>query len=414
MSYQLVAAKVRSKGLDAVWADVDITAKSISSLYADYSDVWLTLSHPSLSKNVFLRLESVRDLVSSSYHAVTIPVWLQAIGSMALPTVASMPEFKLRQVRCSDAWRAGYDIKPFDRTRHEDSQIPYGEKDDLLLTREGVDFQTYSRFALVSVNGYFHRTGSGARGLTVVDGGRTGRQLNDNQVSIHSFYGVGALDFIPITADMVYKTAENGRLADRAYIELPYSVEDKKVLLVIGGFLHVLDETYNQIGPRSICVNMNKISLAERYFESCDVLDLSSLPLTKIDDDKTLISVDELESDAVIRAYLSLSQSFLVVVNTKELIVRRHPVPNSQLPGRYEVPQGTERLPLIGAYGKVCDYAIFPDWGVNVLACRENTRKRYSFRTTNWREFAAIDNSLQTYRPWDWAQAHFLEIGRYV
>jgi len=414
MSYQLVAAKARSKGLDAVWNDVDITAIRISALYATYSDLWMTLSHPSLTKNVYLRLESVRELVSSQYHSFTIPQWLTAIGNLALPTVPSLPEFTLRRVRSADAWRAGYDIKPFDRTRHEDAELPYGEKDDLLLTKEGVDFQTYARYALVSVNGFFHRTGTGARGLTVVDGGRTGRQLNDNQVSIHSFLGVGTLDFIPITADMVYKNADNGRLADRAYIELPYSVEDKTVLVVIGGFLHVLDETYTRIGPRSLCININKLALPERYFESYQALDLSSLPLTRNEDDPGHVAVDELYSDACIKAYLSLSQSFVVVVNTKDFYVRRHPVANAELPGRFEVPQGTERLPLIGAWGMVYDYAIFPDWGVNVLACRENTRKRYSFRTTHWRGNASLDDSLNTYRPWDWAKAHMLEMGRFT
>lgn len=414
MSYQLVAAKARSKGLDAVWSDVSITPMTIGTLFSTYTDVWMTLSHPSLSKNVFLRLQAVRELVSARYHSLTVPQWLQAIGDLALPTVASMPDFKLRQVRTSDAWRAGYDIKPFDRTRHEDAEIPYGEKDDLLLTKEGIDFQTYHRYLLVSVNGYFHRTGSSPRGLQVLDGGRTGRLLNDNQVSVHSFWGVGALDIIPITSEMVYKTIPTGRLADRAYVELPYDVEDKTVLLVIGGFLHVLDETYTRIGPRSLCININKLALAERFFESNKALDLSSLPLTKHVGDASHVAVDELYSDEVIRAYLSLSQSFVVVVNTKDFYVRRHPIANTELPGRYEVPKGTERLPLFGAYGKVYDYAIFPDWGVNVLACRENTRKRYSFRTTHWRGNHSIDDSLYPYRPWDWAQAHMLEMGRFA
>lgn len=414
MSYQLVAAKARSKGLDAVWSDVNIAAVKISALYSTYADLWMTLSHPSLSKNVYLRLSAVRELVSAQYHSFTIPQWLTAIDNLALPVVPSLPEFTLRRVRSNDAWRAGYDVKPFDRTRHPDAQVPYGEKNDLLLTKEGVDFQTYNRYALVSVNGYFHRTGVSEQGLMVVDGGRTGRLLNDNQVSIHSFVGVGTLDFIPITADMVYKNASNGRLADRAYIELPYNVEDKTVLVVLGGFLHVLDETYTRIGPRSLCINVNKLALAERYFESHQALDLSSLPLTTNEEDPDHISVEELYSDAAIAAYLSLSQSFVIVVNTKDFYVRRHPVANSQLPGRFEVPAGTERLPLFGAWGKVCDYAIFPDWGVNILACRENTRKQYMFRTTHWRGNATIDSSLYPHRPWNWAQAYMLEMGRFT
>lgn len=414
MSYQLVAAKARSKGLDAVWSDVDITNMTIGTLYSTYHNVWLTLSNPAFTDNVYLNFSLVREQVSAQYQAFTVAQWLAAIGNDTLPTSVSLPEFRLRRVRFNDAWRAGYDVKPIDRFRHNDAQIPYGEKNDLLLSKTGIDFQTYYRYALVSVNGFFHRTGGSATGLEVIEGGRTGRLSNDNQIGIHSFLGVGTLDLIPITGSMIYKTAEDGKLSDRAYIQLPYNMENKTVLVVIGGYLHVLDDVYTKIGPRTLRVNVNKIALAERFFDSRKSIDLSSLPLTRDADNPDHVVVDELFSDDVIRAYLSLPQSFLVVVNAQDFFVRRHPVTNSQLPGRFEVPKGTERLPLFGAWGKHYDYAIFPDWGVNVLACRENGRARYQFRTTDWLNQETIDGSLSTYRPWDWAHGEMLEMGRFA
>jgi len=414
MSYQLVAAKARSKGLDATWSDVDITSVKIGALFSTYSNVWLTLHHSASPDNVYLELNSVREQVSATYHGLTVPQWLQAIGNDALPTSVTMPELKLRLVRYNDAWRAGYNVKPIDRFRHDDADIPYGEKNDLLLSKDGVDFNVNYRYALVTVNGFFHRTGASPTGLQVVDGGRTGRIANDNQVGMHSFLGVGTLDFIPITPSMIYKTIETSKFADRAYIELPYDTEDKTVLLVLGGYLHVLDEVYTKIGPRSLRVNFNKIALPERYFDSRKTIDLSSLPLTHDENNPDHVSVPELYSDAVLTAYMCLPQSFIVVVNAKDFFVRRHPVANSQIPGRYEVLAGTERLPLIGAWGKVYDYAIFPDWGFNVLSCAENIRHTYQFRTTHWRSQPTIDNSLNTFRPWQWAQAHMLEMGRFA
>lgn len=414
MSYQLVAAKARSKGLDATWSDVDITSVKIGALFSTYSNVWLTLSHSALEDDVYLELNAVLDLVAATYHGLTVPQWLQAIGNDSLPTSTSMPNLTLRRVRYNDVWRAGYDVKPIDRFRHDDATIPFGEKNDLLLSKPGVDFNVNYRYALVSVNGFFHRTGASPTGLQVVDGGRTGRIANDNQIGMHSFQGVGTLDFIPITPSMIYKTADTSKLADRAYIELPYDTEDKTVLLVLGGYLHVLDEAYTKIGPRSLRINFNKIALVERYFDSRKTIDLSSLPLTRDPENPDHVSVPELLSDATLTAYMCLPQSFIVVVNAKDFFVRRHPVTNSQIPGRYEVVKGTERLPLFGPWGKVCDYAIFPDWGVNVLACAENIRPTYQFRTTNWRSQPTIDASLNTFRPWSWAQAHLLEMGRFA
>jgi hypothetical protein len=413
MSYQLVAAKARSKGLDAVWSDVDISAMTIGSLFTDYNNVWLTLSNTALTNNVYLKLSDIREHVAAQYQELTIPQWLVINDDDTLPTFNSLPTLALRHVQYSDAWRAGYTIKPVDRFRHEDAEIPYGEKNDLLLTKEGVDFQTYHRYALVSVNGFIHRAGASTSGLQVVEGGRTGRLANNNQVGIMSFLGVGTIDCIPITPSMIYKTTEDGRLADRAYVALPYDTEGKTVLLVMGGYLHVLDEVYTKIGPKSLRINMNKIAWPERYFDSLKTIDLTSLPLTRNVNDPRHVAVDELYSDAVIKAYLSLPQSFIVIVNTSDFFVRRRQVPNSQLPGRFEVPKGTGRFPLFGAWGKLYDYAIFPDWGVHVLACNENARPRYQFRTTDWLNNATIDDSLNTYRSWDWAHGHFLEMGRF-
>lgn len=414
MSYQLVAAKARSKGLDAVWSDTDITQMTIGQLFLTFHNVWLTLSHTALEDDVYLSLDTVRNDVASRYHHLTVPQWLVFLEDASLPTVMHLPEFKLRKVRYIDAWRAGYDIKAIDRTRHDDAQIPHGDKHDLLISREDVDFQVYERAAMVTVNGYFHRTGASPTGLQVIDGGRSGRIANDNQIGIHSFNGVGRLEFIPITPTMVYKIIDNDKLSNHAYIELPYDVEDKVVLLVIGGYLHVLDEAYTRIGAKTLRINFTRIPLPERYFESLKHIDLSSLPLTREKNRPTHVSVEELYSDDVIKAYLSLSQSFVVVVNAKDFYVRRHTVPNAQLPGRYETTLDTEYLPLIGAYGKVYDYVSFNDWGVRILACTENQRRNYIFRSTNWRSQRTIDASLNTYRPWEWAHAHFLEMGRSV
>lgn len=412
MSYQLVAAKARSRGLDAIWSDLDISQMTIGALFLNYHNLWLTLSHSAVEQPLYLELNRVRDEIASRYHLLTVPQWLEVIGDASLPTSVALPEFTLRKVRYTDAWRAGYDIQPFDRTRHEEAQIPHGDKNDLLISRDDVDFQTYHRFAMVTVNGFFHRTGGSPAGLQVIDGGRSGRIANNNQVGLHSFNKVGRLEFIPITPDMVYKLVESDKLSNHAYLELPYEVEDKVVLLVLGGYLHVLDDVYTRISARSIRVNFQRIPLPERYFESLDNIDLSSLPLTRDENNPKHVSVEELYSDPVIKAYLCLSQSFLVVLNAKNFYVRRHIVPNAHLPGRYETTLDSESLPLVGAYGRVYDYAAFNDWGVKILACTENQRRRYMFRTTNWRGQVSIDDSLETYRPWEWAQAHLLEMGR--
>ncbi|QVD49379.1 hypothetical protein LUCX_309 [Xanthomonas phage vB_XciM_LucasX] len=413
MSYQLVEARARSKDLSAEWAVVDVTNITIGTLFTTYSNVWLTLSHTALDHNVYLELNSIREALAASYSSLTLAQWLTQNGNGTLPTQNTAPKLGLKLVKYSDAWRAGYDIKPINRFRSDDSQLAVGDKHDLLMSKTGVDFMVYHRYAMVSVNGFFHRVAGSTTGLQVIEGNRSGRLANDNQIGIHSFREVGRLEYLPITPSMIFKTVEDQGYKTRAYLQLPAAASDKIALLVLGGYLHVLDEVYTRTGPTTLCINFNKLAWPERYFDSRRFIDLQSLPLTLDPDNPTHVAVEDLYSDAVLQAYMTLPQSFVVLVNAKDFFARKRPTVNIKLPGRFEVPTTTERLPMFGAWGKVYDYAIFPDWGTHVLACSENQKQNYLFRTTKWQGDRAISAVLDAYRPWDWSDAYMLEMGRF-
>ncbi len=414
MAYQLVAAKARAKGLDGLWSDASVGGLTFDQLFATYRRVWLTLSHPSLTVPAYLDLGLIRETIMGPYHALTVDQWLVLNGDTTLPTVPTSPLFTLKRLRYNDVWRAGYNVKPIDRFRNDDAEIPYGAKNDLLLSKPGVDFREWQRYALVSVNGYFHRSGGTATGLQVIDGGRTGRTGNANHLGMHSFKDVGVIDQLPLTESMLYTQVAGAPMSDHIYVQLPYSVEGRTVLLVIGGYLHVLDDVYDVVGPTTLRININRLALPERYLQSRQTLDLSSLGLTQYTHNEYQVSTTELYSDTVLKRYLTLPQSFVVVLKADNLYVSRTPAINSKFPQRFEAPKGTERLPLFGAYGRLCEYEIFPDWGINVLAADHNTRANYGFRTTDWRTRAALDNSLEPFRPWEWTRGSFLELGKFV
>lgn len=414
MPYQYKGAVARSKSLDALWAPVDLSAMDINQIYATYSKVYITLRHTTQTVDVYLDMDTARTLIGVYTGSKTIPQWLTAVGNSALPTIVSLPQLNPKPVRYADAFRAGYHIKPVDRTRHPDADIPFGEKNDLLLSKHTVDFRQWGRHCLVTVNGYFHRVIGALEGLYVVDGGRTGRTGNDNRIGLHSFREVGALDLIPITPDMIYKTHETQKYANSAHIKLPYSVEGKVVLLVLGGHLHVLDRAYTLIGHRSLKVDFNNLLLAERLYEAWGQIDLSSLALETSPRNDRQISVEQLYSDEVLQAYLCLPQSFIVVVDAPELYVRRHQVETTGLPGRFIAPKKDFRnLPLLSENGRVVDYRVFPEEDQYVLSTEVVREERYTFNTAPWKVTNSIDNTHYMGRPWRLADAQFLEFGRF-
>ena len=413
MSYTLVAAKARSRGLDAEWAEVDISAVTIKVLFERYARIWVTLTHPTLVKPEYLELSTMRDELSSQHYMNTVQQWLDTLGNRALPTEPVLPELKLRRVHYQDAWRSGYDIKPIDRFRASDAELPEGAKNDLLLSKEGVDFRSQWRYCMVTVNGFFHRVGGQIEGLEVIDGARSGRIANDNAVGIHSFKEVGALEYIPITPQMIYRLDNRQKYADAIHIQLPPGSEGKTVLLVMGGYLHVLDDMYSRPSPNSIRINTKLLALPERIFESRKFIDLSSLPMQLLEGDKNVLGVQDLYSDENLVAYMCLPQSYLVMLKTEDFFLRRHPVTSCGLPGRFLVPGENKRFPLFGGLGRCYDHRVFNDWGTQVLATNDNWRFNYLFRTTHWRENQTIDDSLEGNNHKQFVDAFYLEMGRF-
>ncbi len=412
MSYQLVGAIARSKNQASAWSTVDLTAVNINDIFKLYSKVWLTLTNTAFAGQVYCDLDAIRAMIGASTRPRTLPSWLASIGNTSLPTVTARPILTSKQVKYNDVYRAGYTVQRYAIGRHKDTQLPDGDKHDLLISKPGVDFNQWWRYCLVTVNGMVHRVGGSTDGLVVIDGGRSGRIANDNQLGLLSFREVGQLETIPITAAMVYKHTPDQKYANFAHIKLPYDVSTKTVLLVLGGYLHVLDSTYRQSGDRTLRVDFNNYKFPERIFESSKRLSLDALQLDRNPNNLDQVGVADLYSDQSILAYLTLPQSFLVIVNTDSLYVRRHPVEMARLPGRYIAPGSMGRYPLVSTFGRIHDYRAFPHAGKSVLVTDIARDYQYNFSTTMWKDEHSVDPTCYSSRPWVWSQAQLLEIGR--
>ncbi len=412
MPYQLVAAKARLKSLDAVWEDVDLSAVDINEIYRTYRRVILTLSHTVVSGTFYLDLQDARQLVGNYTGYRTLPQWLTSMGNATLPTLSQAPTYRLYPARYTDIYRANYKTLPFDRTRHPDAQLPHRAKNDLLISGRGVDFRSMWTYCMITVNGFVHRVSGSREGLVVVDGGRTGRISKSNHVGLTSFRDVGALTYVPITANMVYKQNPAQRYADYAMVKLPMDISNKTVMLVLGGYLHVLDKAYYITGDRQIRIDLSALQLPDRIYDSIDKIDLSSLGLTASSNNPKHFALDDLFSDRAMLAYLTLPQSFFIVMDKTDLYVRRHIVEQTRNPGRYITEMPLKQFPLLSAYGRLYDYAPFPERGKCVLATDFIKQAHRTYHTYPWEDGVSVDPTSYPSDPWFWAQAFLLEIGR--
>lgn len=414
MAYQYKAAKVRSKGLDATWSDVNVSNMDILQMYQTYGKVYLVLTHAAYQHDLILDMDTVRTQITQDLRARTVQAWLTANGNTTLPTVNTMPPVNERHVRYADAWRAGYDIQPVDRRRAWNAQLPTGAKNDLLLRREDIDFREMWKYCMITVNGLFHRIGGSEDGLYVVDAGRSGREINNNHVGILSFREVGELDYIPIVPGMVYKTHGDQKYANYVNVRLPYNVENKTILLVLGGYLHVLDGTYRQTAPNSVLIDMNNYPLVERLFDARKALNLELLNLDSSETNPYHWSREDLQDDLTIEAYLTLPQSFIVVVDTPHMYMRTYDVEKTNLPGRFITnAEGFKRLPMFAGFNRLYDYMAMPEWGKMVLACDPAMDPNYNYATTQWQSEHSLDDTRYAGRLFEFSRARLVELGRF-
>lgn len=411
MAYTYVGALARKRTIDALWENVDLTNVDVNVMYATYEKVYVTLTNPLYTNPVYLDMDLARPLIPASIPGTTIPAWLATLGNKALPTFNNAPAFATQVVLFRDAWQAGYTIQPTDINASPQSQLPTGSLNDLVLTRPNTDYNYLWQHALISVNGYIHFTGVGQSGLYVESGMYTARKLNNNQVGVLSFEQIGEINCIPITDSMIYNQATVEPYSHFVYVNLGQSLNQKSLLFVLGGRLHAMDESYTVVGDGLVRINMDRIPWAQIFFDAMEGLDISSITWDSTQNNPSQIAVSDLYSNAVIGAFLKLSQTFFVIVDAPELYLKRHYVERTKLPGRWTCAAELQEYPLIGPMGSIIEYT--PVWENSRYVLRGRTvyDENHLYDTAPWETEYSIAPSLYSGQPTLYPNAFLMELG---
>lgn len=179
---------------------------------------------------------------------------------------------------------------------------------------------------------------------------------------------------------------------------------------------------YNNISQKSIVdvvsdstivINWYKLNYAHRYFEQRRYMDMSSLGLSTSVNNPSQVSVEEFYSNETIKRYLELSQSFIIVLDSTDpldFFIDYKMLESSKLPGTYynhEEPNYPMQIGLgrLGNYWKTFDDQ---KW---VLSVEESYYYYYGFETTQYLIETSIDESLDTRKPIDYADAYLMVMG---
>ncbi len=393
--------------------EVHLENKSMFDIFANYSKIYLILSHTIIEGLKYVDMDVFKEQYSSSN--LTLSELLVLNGSNTLEYVVSIPDTAIKYARYGDAFRAKYKIDTTIIGVSLPDNYPEEDKKDLVLQRPlyNTDMATIHSHCLVSVNGYFHMTDTDGTKAYVYEGGNTLHKSKLNSLGILSFLDIGELTKIQLDPDRILAESEEGVLKDKIIFSVEEDLTNKSYILVLGGYLIFPSfNTFWQSGENTFSLDLNKLPYVERIFESDLYLDLSHLELEDHMIGEHVYSIPELWSDETIKKYMTMSQSFLVLVDIPNLYTEKVFLKNSNTPGFFTAYQDPV-LPLFINYGKVAEYwKTFEDgyWAVTV---NDSYLRNYIITQQNIQNLIGINDHLDPTKPFTYSRGYLLNIYGY-
>lgn len=416
--YTCERAILRRKGENQRLIEAQVNLTPVRELVTNYDRVYLVLKHSAVANELSLDLHSIPDITFALAPSVTVDNWLVSLGSQSLPTSNTVPKVTAGVIKSRDLFAASYHAERIHPTAGAGSTLPEGDLTDMLVTRPDTDYQKVFEHSLWTVNGLFHYADYSSRGLQIKDGGRSTRFANRNQLGLHSTLAVGKVKTYPIT-DAMIKAASKNVLGDDPLLNgvilrlVDEDLSNKIVMLSLAGILHFANNRYRVTGDQTILVEWWKMPVMEMFYNTRDLIDLSSFEETLLPSraESGTLDLNQANLDISIRAFLKLPQSFIITIEADNFFYNRLPVEQTALPGRYYFSE-RPKYPLQLENGLIPEYMTYDDWGQYVIAVDRNMVNRYIHNTRPYKtEGNFVTGGRESSRPEFFADAYLLEMG---
>lgn len=376
-------AVLRQRGKNETWKEVNVSGLQMSLLFSRYFDGHIELTNSAIGPgSFFVDLNALRR-VDYSFYNLILQDWLGTLGAELLPHLVQEPTYATKSVLYSDGFQGNFKVRK--------SGL------NLVVGKDNVDVNHLQNYTLTSVNGFLHRTEPlGEEEILVHGGSNTSRYLPTNHVGMMSFVDIGEVQQIPIVPAMLKRTQDRFPLIRGCSINLNTNLENKSVMISVGGYLHVEDTLLDivSVAEGIIRVNLEKVDWIKRFFEMRRFLNVGALGITTSLTKPGAVVVDEFITDAFVTALLELPQTFVIIVDTPMLHFRVKPVSNQGLPGVYELP--TEPLyPMKNTTGRFIDYWYRNEYGRWVMDTDVLLLKEYVYETTPWQMDRIVSEATQ-------------------
>lgn len=412
--YTFIRAVAIQPGINQRWKEVDISAIPTNILFTKYRQIYAVLSHSTIVDEMTLDLEKIEDQLQ--VNKGTISEYLSTNGNKALPTVAGIPTIVRNNAVFCDAFRADYDVQSIDFNVGAGVPVAEEDKPHLVVTvpasPDQYDYPAFRNKVMANVNGFYHRTGADSRGFYILEGNNTRLHSKQNFVGLLSFGTFGDLQIEEILDEnLIFDTDTITGAVDRIYLKFDQcDLCGKTPILILGGYMVLIDgDNLLHSNDGVLTFKTRKYPFIERYFESKDHLNFDDFGPKSATENPDWVPTKTFLTEEYLRAYFTMSQSFLVMVDTKNLVVdKTYPevqtVPHTFM--SYEEP----KWPLVVSEGKHEVYWAQYEQQSWVMTCHDTYKRNYMFQTTSNGDVVAVDQSLQLADAGRYSMGYFLKL----
>lgn len=384
--YRYVSSWVKPFKSSEPYTDKNLANTKISEILDTYIEGYFEVSHTALKAPVYFNLNYLRSPTVPLNIDLTMANWLTSLRNTRLPTFNKKPTYTTSKVYARDIFLSGYKVSPCEPNKNWDSNASIGSKTNLYLkVTPQVKMGVQTR-CLTTVNGMLHRNYPFEHGLQIVDGGKSSFVANSHNCSLISFEEVGQIVQIPITDENLSKVSPAIPYKHSFVLNLGMNLTDKTFVISLGGYgyfnpswIKVIDEERGLV-----LVEINHLDISHLLRHSRKLIDLSSLGIVEMDgkheDDFGKLRLEEVNSDVVVKKWLTLVQSFIVVVSTPNLSVDYLPTHTTGLLNTYEYHENPI-YPLTDHYGRLPEYWVKRQHDAWIVQVRDGIYKNPLYKT---------------------------------
>lgn len=381
--YTVISGIGRLKTTGSRWITEDFGPRIVSDVISHYEEVYFKVSSVYWDSPRVVTLSALKPNVVDFSH--TIQKAFTALGNKTIENTEGEAVVKNKYVKMADAVQAGYSMKRVKSTLHPDIPVSPFEADDLVLSKLDVSPEEFNRYCLVSVNGLVHFNDADDSTIYVVGAQISSRISRRNEVGILNFKDIGKLNKLPIKEEMIHKRVGDQPYANQIYIKVPAGHSNKTAMLVVGGYLQMLDgNVFKRVADDIFCIETQAIHLIDRYLESRHLIDLSCLELEKYGKNDAQFIRSELYSDENLVRYLTISQSFIVFIDSDVVRTDKEHITTGVTFGQYFSPK-RPTSPVRTGFGLLLPYWVREDDKLWSLTVGDNLRNNLLIHTNESR-----------------------------